>query len=139
MIFCLFHCFHQTLNKKHWILPLYTFFLKKIINNVFFNVFRSINGILNKTLFKSIIYAIWIKKKFLPKKWLFQGFFHIFICWLKKEQKNTFLISTIFFFSKIAEIIYFYAFILILRQYIYFSLKPHKWPFFQCFSEIYYF
>ena len=51
MIFSLFHCFHQTINKKHWILPQYTFFLKKIINDVFFNVFRSINGILNKTPF----------------------------------------------------------------------------------------
>ena len=29
MIFCLFHCFHQTINKKHWILPQYTFFWKK--------------------------------------------------------------------------------------------------------------
>ena len=28
MIFCLFHCFHQTINKKHWILPQYTFFWK---------------------------------------------------------------------------------------------------------------
>ena len=26
MIFCLFHCFHQTINKKHEILPQYTFF-----------------------------------------------------------------------------------------------------------------
>ena len=51
MIFCLFNCFHQKINKKHWILPQYTFFLKKIINDVFFNVFRSINGILNKTPF----------------------------------------------------------------------------------------
>ena len=51
MIFCLFHCFHQTLNKKHWILEQYTFFLKKIINDAFFNVFRSNNGILNKTPF----------------------------------------------------------------------------------------
>ena len=51
MIFCLFHCFHQTINKKHWILAQYTFFLKKKINDAFFNVFRSINGILNKTPF----------------------------------------------------------------------------------------
>ena len=28
MIFCLFHHFHQRLNKKHSILPQYTFFLK---------------------------------------------------------------------------------------------------------------
>ena len=28
-IFCLFHCFHQTINKKHWTLPQYTFFWKK--------------------------------------------------------------------------------------------------------------
>ena len=32
MNFCLFHCFHQTINKKLWILPLYPFFLKKKIN-----------------------------------------------------------------------------------------------------------
>ena len=51
MIYCLYHCFHQTINKKHSILPQYTFFLKKIINDVFFNVFRSFNGILNKTPF----------------------------------------------------------------------------------------
>ena len=51
IIFCSFNCFHQTINKKQWIFPQYTFFLKKIINDVFFNVFRSINGILNKTLF----------------------------------------------------------------------------------------
>ena len=29
MIFCLFHCFHQTINKKNWILPQYTFFYWK--------------------------------------------------------------------------------------------------------------
>ena len=51
MIFCLFHSFHQTINKKHWILPQHNFFLKKIINDVFLNVFRSINGILNKSPF----------------------------------------------------------------------------------------
>ena len=55
MIFCLFHCFHQTINKKHWILSQYTFFWKKIINDVFFNVFRSINGISNKTPFYKYI------------------------------------------------------------------------------------
>ena len=63
------------------------FSLKKIINEVFFNVFRSIDGILNKTPFTSVIYVIWIKMKILPKKWLFQGFFHIFICWSKKTKK----------------------------------------------------
>ena len=98
MIFCLFHCFHQTINKKHWILQQYNFFLRKIINDVFFNVFRSINGILNKTSFTSIIYAIWIKKKILPKKLLFQGFSHIFICWWKKTKKIHSL-SRLYFFS----------------------------------------
>ena len=87
-----------------------------------------------KPVFTCIIYAIWIKKKILPKNWLFQGFFHIFICW-KKTKKNTFFIWTIFFFSKIAQITYFYAFIVILRQYIYFSLKPHTWPFFNVFRR----
>ena len=51
MIFSLFHSFHQRINKKHWILPQCTFFLKKIINDVFFNVFMGINGTLNKTPF----------------------------------------------------------------------------------------
>ena len=38
MIFCLFHCFYQTINIKHWILPQYTFFSeKKTINDVFLN------------------------------------------------------------------------------------------------------
>ena len=138
MIFCLFHCFHQTINKTHWILPQYTF-SEKIINDVFFNVFRSINGILNKTPFYKYYICNINKEKILPKKWLFQGFFHIFHLLVEENQKNTFFNSTIFFFPKIAQITFFYAFILILRQYIYFSLKPHKWPFFQCFSEIYYF
>ena len=97
MIFCLFHCFHQTINKKHWILPQYTFFLKKIINDVFLNVFRSINGILNKTIFTSIIYAIWIKKEILPKKWLFQVFFRIFICFWRKPKKYILYLDNIFF------------------------------------------
>ena len=60
---------------------------------------------------------------------MFFSYFHF----LEENQKNTFFISTIIFFSKIAQITYFYGFILILRQYINFSLKPHKWPFFQCF------
>ena len=51
MIFCFFHCFHQTINKNHWILLQYTYFLKKILNNVVFNDFRIINCILNKTPF----------------------------------------------------------------------------------------
>ena len=51
MIFCSFHCFHQTINKKHWILLQYTFFLKKKNKWHVFQRFRSINGILNKTPF----------------------------------------------------------------------------------------
>ena len=51
MVFCIYHCFHQTIIQKHWFLPQYTFFLKTIINHVFFNVFRRINGFLNKTPF----------------------------------------------------------------------------------------
>ena len=69
----------------------------------------------------------------------FKFFFHIFICLWKKSKKIHSLARQYIFFSKIAQITYFYAFILILRQYIYFSLKSHKWPFFKCFSEIYYF
>ena len=51
MIFFLFHCFHKKINKKQWILRQYTFFSKNFINEVFFNVYRSINGILHKTPF----------------------------------------------------------------------------------------
>ena len=65
------------------IATIYFFSEKIIIKDVFFNVFRSINGILPKIAY----YAIWIKKKILPKKWLFQGFFHIFICGWKKTKK----------------------------------------------------
>ena len=49
--FLLFSLFSSNNNQKHWILPQFTFFSEKIINDVFFNVFRSINGILNKTPF----------------------------------------------------------------------------------------
>ena len=52
------------------------------------------------------------------------SYFHMLV---EKKQKNTFFISTIFFFSKIAQITFFYAFIFILRQYINFFLKLHKW------------
>ena len=65
----------------------------------------------------------------------FARFFSYFHLLVEENQKNTFFHSTIFFFCEIAQITYFYAFILILRQYIYFSLKPHKWPFFQCFFQ----
>ena len=98
---------------------------------MFFNVFRSINGILKKT---RLIYAIWIKKKILPEKRLFQGFFHIFICWWKKTKKYILFLDNIFF-SKIAQITYFYAFILILRQYIYFLLNRINEPFYNVFLK----
>ena len=91
-----------------------------------------------KPPFTSIIYAIWIKKKFCLKSDFFNVFFSYFYLLVEESQKNTFFISTIFSFSKIAQITYSYACILILRQYIYFSLKPHKRPFFQCFLKIYY-
>ena len=51
LIFCLFHCFNKKINKKTLNIATIKFLLKKIINDVFFNVFRSINGILNKTPF----------------------------------------------------------------------------------------
>ena len=50
--FFLFHCFHQKNKQKTLnIATIYFFFWKKIINDVIFNVFRSINGIFNKTPF----------------------------------------------------------------------------------------
>ena len=59
MIFCLFHCFHQTINKKHWILQQYTFFLKKIINDMF-KFLRVLTAFYIKPPFTSITYAIWM-------------------------------------------------------------------------------
>ena len=118
---------------------IYFFFWKKIINDVFFNVFRSINGILNKTPFYTYNICNLNKEENSAKKGFFSRFISYFYLLVEENQKSTFFISTIFFFSKIAQITYFYAFILILRLYIYFSLKPHKWTFFQCFSEIYFF
>ena len=124
MIFSLFHCFHQIINKKHRIMPQYTFFLKKVINDVFFIGFRSINGILNKTPFTSIIYAIWIEKKVLPKKWLFQSFFSYIHLLVEENQKNTFFISTILFFCKIAQITYKWLFFQCFRRFTTFKRKP---------------
>ena len=56
---------------------------------------------------------------------------------MEENQKNTFFISEIFFFSKIAQITYCYAFILILRQYIYFFFKTAKMtPFLMFFGDL---
>ena len=138
MIFCLFHCFHQRISKKHWILPQYTFFWKKKINDVFLNVFRNIKGILNKTPFYKYNICNLNKEENSAYKVTFSRFLYFFNCWWKKIKKYILYLENIFF-SKIAQITYFYAFILILRQYIYFSLKQNKWPVFQWLSEIYYF
>ena len=51
MIFCLFHCFHKKNKQKTMNIATIYLFLKNFINDVFFNVFRSINGILHKTPF----------------------------------------------------------------------------------------
>ena len=97
---------------------------------MFFNVFRRINGILKKTPFYKYNICNLNKEENSAKKVTFSRFYSYFHLLVEENQKNTFFFSTIFFFSKIAQITYFYAFILILRQYIYFSLNPHKWPFF---------
>ena len=64
---------------------------------------------------------------------MFFSYFHLLV---EENQKNTFFFSTIFFFSKIAQITYFYGFILILRQYIYFVLQNRiNDPFFNFFRR----
>ena len=114
IIFCLFHCFHKKINKKHCIWPQYTFFPKKNHKWRVFNVFRSINGILNKTPFYKYNLCNLRKKEILQKKWLFQGFFHIFICLWKKTKK-----------------------IHSLSRQLFFSLKLHKLPIFMLLSLFY--
>ena len=84
-----------------------------------------------KPPFTSILYAIWIKKKILPKKLLLQGFFLIFICCWKKTKKIHSLSQQYFFSLKLHKLSIFM--LLFTTIYIYFSLKPHKWPFFQSF------
>ena len=105
-----------SLNNKQKTLNIATiyFFLKKIINDVFFNVFGVLTAFKTKPAFTHVIYAISIKKKILPKKCLFQGFFHIFICWWKKTKK-----------------------IHSLSQQYFFSLKLHKLPIFVLLSLYY--
>ena len=112
-------------------------FLCKITWITFFSFFKSIKGILHKTPFYNYNICNLNKEENSAKKVTFSMFFSYFHLLVEENQKNPFLISTIFFFSKIAQTTYFYAFILFLRQDINFSLKPHKRPFFQCFSEIY--
>ena len=100
----------------------------------FLNVFRRTNGILNKTPFyKYNICNLNKEENSSFKSDFFKVFFIFSFVGGRKPKKYILYLDNIFFFSKIAQITYFYGFILILRQYIYFSLKPLKWPFFQCF------
>ena len=80
------------------------FFSEKIINVVFFNVFRCINFILKKTYFTSIIHAIWIKKKILPKKWLFQSFLIFSFVGGRKPKKYICYLDNIIFSLKLHKI-----------------------------------
>ena len=55
---CLLIYLYSSNNKQKTLnIAVIYFFQRKIINDVFFNVFRSINGILNKTPFTSLIYS----------------------------------------------------------------------------------
>ena len=53
-IFCLFHFFSSNNNEKTLNIATIYFFLKKIINDVFLNVFSSTSGFLNKTFFLQV-------------------------------------------------------------------------------------
>ena len=116
LFFCWFSAYfflfikQYTKNTEYWHNIL--FFWKKIINDVFFNVFRSINGILNKTLFNKYNICNLNKEKILPKKELFQGFFHIFICWWKKTKKIHSLSRQYFYLLNCTNYLFlcFYAF-----------------------------
>ena len=103
----------KKINKKYQMLLLYTFSEKKLKNG-FFNVFWSINDILNKTPFYKYNLCNLNKEENFTKKLTFQCFFLLFIYWWKKTKK-------IQSFS---------------REYS-FSLKLHKLPIFMLLSLFY--
>ena len=80
------------------------FFSEKKINDVFFNVFRSINGILKKTPIYKYNICNLNKEENSDKKVTFSSFFSYFHIMVEENQKNTFFISTIFFSLKLHKI-----------------------------------
>ena len=94
MIFSLFHCFCQKINKKHWVLWQYPFFWKKFINNLFFNVFRRF------TTFKGKPSLLRKKKRFNTKSHFFLSFSFDFSVLIKKKGKYTLYI---FYFSETVQ------------------------------------
>ena len=112
-IFNLFGRLNTFCRNLHFHVTIYFSYLK-FYKFRFFHFIGVLAAFYLKPPFTSVIYAIWIKKKILPKKWLFQGFFHIFICWWKKTKK-----------------------IHSLSKQYYFSLKLHKLPIFMLLSIFY--
>ena len=123
MIFCLFHCFHQRINKKYLILPQYTFFSeKKKINDVFFNVFKSINGILNKTLFNK--YNICNLNKEENSAFLKRDFFKLFLIFSfvgGRIKKYILYLDTIFFLYKCTNYLFLCFYPYFTTIYLFFS------------------
>ena len=96
--------FIKKINKKHWILPQYTFFLKKIIKDVFFKVFRSIKGILYKTTFYMYNICNLNKEENSALKVTFSRFFTYFQLLVKENQINTFFSRQCFFSLKLLKL-----------------------------------
>ena len=100
------------------------FFSEKIINDVFFNVFRSINGILNKTFFyKYNICNLNKEEKFCLKSYFFKVFFIFSFVGGSKPKKYFFFSRQYIFCLKLKKIPIFMLFSYFLRQYIYFFSK----------------
>ena len=109
-----FIVFIKKINKKMNIATIY-FFLKNFINDVFFNVFRSINDILHKTPFYKYNIGNLNKEKKVCLKSYFLYVFIIFHLLVEEKQKI-------------------HSFV---RQYYFFSLKLHKLPIFMFLSLFY--
>ena len=131
--FCLFYCFHKKINKKQWILRQYTFFLKILYMTCFSTFLEILTLFYTKTRFTSIGYAICIKTKFRPKKWLFQCFCLIFICWWKKTKKYIYFLRQYFFSLKFHKL-HIFMFLSLFYDNIFSSLKLHNWLFFSMYD-----
>ena len=103
--------------------------------------FSTFLGVLTAFLNKTLLYKYNIsnfnkKKENSSQNVTFSSFFSYFHLLVEENQNNTFIISAIIIFPKIAKITYLYASSLILRQYIYFSLKPHVTLFSMFFEDL---
>ena len=114
------------------------FFSKTVLMTLFSTFLGILTAFYSKPPFTSIIYAIWINKKILPKKWLFQCFFLIFI-FLAEKNTNIHSFSRHYFFSLKLHKLHIFMLLSLFYDNFFFLENCIDDPFSQCFSEIYYF